>query len=279
MRALLDATAADASARVSLLGSPGNRRERDCTERSTARSIRERGRAVRAIGARDGAAFRQSQAARDAGADGGRGWSAVTDNYLKVRLDAAAPAQRSGCDVTRRACDVRSSRTYRSSSAICCAADFLRPALDNQLTARRADVPPAALPHRHGDVPIGQDLREAVDALIRRPFERNARRRVQRDQVHLCLDPRQQLHQPARVLRRVVDAVEQHVLERDAAALLERKPAAGVEDRRPADTSGSAARAPCAARRSSRAARRRGSASAARAQAARGPERCRPSTA
>jgi threonylcarbamoyladenosine tRNA methylthiotransferase MtaB len=52
-------------------------------------SIRERGREVRAIGARLTGQFRQSQAGsvrRALTVDDG--WSAVTDNYFKVRLDA-----------------------------------------------------------------------------------------------------------------------------------------------------------------------------------------------
>ena len=48
----------------------------------------------------------------------------------------------------------------------------------------------------------------------------------------LALMPGEQPHQAARVVGRVVDAVEHHVLERDAAALLQRETPAGVEDRR-----------------------------------------------
>jgi threonylcarbamoyladenosine tRNA methylthiotransferase MtaB len=55
-------------------------------------TIRERGRQVRAIGARMAAAFRHSQVGRERRAltvDDGT-W-AVTDNYLKVRLEAQHP--------------------------------------------------------------------------------------------------------------------------------------------------------------------------------------------
>ena len=44
---------------------------------------------------------------------------------------------------------------------------------------------------------------------------------VQRNQVDLRLHAREQLRQPPRVLRRVVHAGQQHVLERDAAAPLQ----------------------------------------------------------
>jgi hypothetical protein len=57
-----------------------------------ATDIRERAREVRAIGGRMAAAFRASQAGHSRRAlvvDDG--WSAVTDNYLKVRLGEKHP--------------------------------------------------------------------------------------------------------------------------------------------------------------------------------------------
>ena len=55
---------------------------------------------------------------------------------------------------------------------------------------------------------------------VRRPLERDAGGGVQRNQVHLRTSRRAtQLRELPRVLRRVVDAGEQHVLERDPAAL------------------------------------------------------------
>jgi predicted permease len=73
-------------------------------------------------------------------------------------------------------------------------------ALDDQLAARRADVAPAALAHRHGDAAIGQLARERVHLRVRRPRERDARRLVQRQQVHLGAHVAQQASQPARVI-------------------------------------------------------------------------------
>jgi threonylcarbamoyladenosine tRNA methylthiotransferase MtaB len=55
-------------------------------------TIRDRGRILRAIGATKTAMFRASQVGRDTQAlTVDDGWSAVTGNYLKVRLDAARP--------------------------------------------------------------------------------------------------------------------------------------------------------------------------------------------
>jgi len=79
-------------------------------------------------------------------------------------------------------------------------------------------------------VPVRQDLRESIHAIVGRAFVRNSRRRVERDQVHLGFDPRQQFHEASGIVWRVVDAGEQHVLERDPVPVLERKAAAGVDD-------------------------------------------------
>lgn len=55
-------------------------------------TIRNRGRIMRKIGAAKAAAFRASQAGREMAAlTVDDGWSAVTGNYLKVRLDTARP--------------------------------------------------------------------------------------------------------------------------------------------------------------------------------------------
>ena len=79
-------------------------------------------------------------------------------------------------------------------------------------------------------MPIGKDLREAIDPGVRWSRVRNAGRRIQRDQVQLGFDSRQQRDESTRVLGSVVDAVEQHVLERDAASLFEREASARLQD-------------------------------------------------
>ena len=110
---------------------------------------------------------------------------------------------------------------------------------------------------------VGEDLRERVDALVGRPLERNARRGVERQQVDLGLDAGEQLDQPARVLRRVVDAASitySNVMRR---RLAEREALAGVDHVLQRVLLGRAARWRRAAPRWSRAARPPGSASAA----------------
>ena len=77
---------------------------------------------------------------------------------------------------------------------------------------------------------LREDSRERVDPLVRRALERDARRFVQRNQVHFAADITEQPHEAPRVFRRVVDAAEEHVLERDAVSALRRKLAGGGED-------------------------------------------------
>ena len=62
-------------------------------------------------------------------------------------------------------------------------------------------------------------LRKPIDDGVRRTLERNARRRIQRNQIDLRFHAREQSREPARVVGRIVDAGEHHVLERDPAAL------------------------------------------------------------
>jgi hypothetical protein len=59
----------------------------------------------------------------------------------------------------------------------------------DQLPARRADVTPARLAHGDDHAALGENLREAADARVRRPLVGNPRRFVERQQVHLGLDP------------------------------------------------------------------------------------------
>src|ERR1700752_2238393 len=94
---------------------------------------------------------------------------------------------------------------------------FLRSAFNGRLTSRGANVAATALSHRNRQMTVGQNLRESIDARVRRSFERNSRRGVDRDQIDLGLDAGQRLREPTRVLRSVVDSVEKHVLESDAA--------------------------------------------------------------
>ena len=93
---LLERSAADAPARLSVLGSAGHRGQPRCPAKVDGAAIRD-ARPARsgAIGDRDGAtvpARRRSGTTRRA-LTVDDGWSAVTDNYLKVRLDAAAAAE------------------------------------------------------------------------------------------------------------------------------------------------------------------------------------------
>src|ERR1700752_1869865 len=81
---------------------------------------------------------------------------------------------------------------------------FLRSAFNDQLTARGANVAATALSHRNRQMTVGQNLRESIDARVRRSFERNSRRGV--------------------------DSVEKHVLESDAAPSLQWESPARVED-------------------------------------------------
>src|SRR4051812_44939567 len=181
--------------------------------------VRERGRRIREIGRVLTERFRRSQIGtvqRALTLDDGT--MAVTGNYVKVRI----PAGQARNEWIR----VRMTSENDGELLRGC---LLRPFHD-QLAAGGADVAAAALANRHADPVIGDDLREPIDHLIGRPLERNPRRGVERDDVHLRLQRRHQSGQLARILRRVVDAGEQHILEGDAAAAAEREAAAGIDD-------------------------------------------------
>src|SRR3954454_24844095 len=77
---------------------------------------------------------------------------------------------------------------------------------------------------------VGEDFRESIDDRVRGPFEWNACRGIQWNDVDLGFHPGQQFREAVRVVRRVVDAREEYVLERDAAAFAKRKPLAGLDD-------------------------------------------------
>ena len=65
-----------------------------------------------------------------------------------------------------------------------------------------------------------EDLAEPLDRRRAGALVARARKRVERNQVHFRRPVLEQLHELVRVLRVVVDAVEHHVLERDAARVL-----------------------------------------------------------
>ena len=155
---------------------------------------------------------------------------------------------------------------------------LLRP-LDDQLAARGTNVATAALSHRDGDAAVRKQPRERVDALVRRPRKRDARRLVERDEVHLRAQTGQEFHEPPGVGIGVVHAAQQHVLERDALPPLDREPRARRRRDRPGRTCGSRAPTGRACPRWWRGARSRGSACTARPPAARAPAGRRPSTA
>src|SRR5438094_208640 len=77
---------------------------------------------------------------------------------------------------------------------------------------------------------VGKNLREPVDRLVRWTLERNPRGRVQRDQIYLGFHAREELRQLPGGVHRVVHAGQQHVLEGDAAAALERETFARGDD-------------------------------------------------
>ena len=47
---------------------------------------------------------------------------------------------------------------------------------------------------------IGEDLREGIDAIVRRAIERDAGGGIERQQVHLGFDTGEHLDEPARIL-------------------------------------------------------------------------------
>ena len=75
-----------------------------------------------------------------------------------------------------------------------------------------------------------QDRLERQDALRGRPPEPRALPRVERDQVDLGADALEEARQPDGVLGRLVDAIEQHVLESHPLADREREAAAGGQE-------------------------------------------------
>ena len=79
---------------------------------------------------------------------------------------------------------------------------------------------------KHGSG-LPHDRLERRDTIRVGCFERNPRSGIERDQIHLGIDMRQQLHHAAGVGVGVVDAVEQHVLEGQLLPRAQRIGAAG----------------------------------------------------
>jgi threonylcarbamoyladenosine tRNA methylthiotransferase MtaB len=117
--------------------------------------VRERGRRIRAIAAALSARFRASQigAVRRALTleDGS---TVVTDNYLKLRIP---PGRARNEWVRVRVVSHDDGELLGGGPSL---------AFDDQLAAGRADVAPAALPHRHDDAVIRQDGGEAIDGRV-----------------------------------------------------------------------------------------------------------------
>src|SRR5207247_7127986 len=85
-----------------------------------------------------------------------------------------------------------------------------------KLPAGGADVLALAPADRRRHARVHQDLLEGEDPRQRRTLERRRLPVVERNEVDLDPDPAQQARERARVVLPVVDAVQEHVLEKDA---------------------------------------------------------------
>src|SRR5262249_40698417 len=85
-----------------------------------------------------------------------------------------------------------------------------------ELAARSAHVLAFGPADRGNEAGIQERPLEREDPLGWRPAEARPGPLVERDQVHLCPKPLETAHQPLGILPRVVDLVEQGVLERHA---------------------------------------------------------------
>ena len=147
--------------------------------------VRERGRRIRDIGRSLTDAVPRVAGRHDPSRADARRRLARRDRQLpegadsrRARAKRMDPRQRSRRLATR--CRGDRMRRWRptaqdpnATTASCWAGDFFR-AFDDQLAAGGADVAAAALADRNRDAVVGEDLREAIDRLIRRPLERNA---------------------------------------------------------------------------------------------------------
>ncbi len=117
--------------------------------------VRERGRVIRAIGQGLTTRFRDSQVGTvHRGLTLEDGTLVVTGNYLKVRI----PAGRARNEWVRV-------RVASHDHGELLGGGPTGP-LHDQLTTGGADVAPAALPDRHDQPVIGEDLREPVHGLV-----------------------------------------------------------------------------------------------------------------
>src|SRR6478752_5109260 len=108
-----------------------------------------------------------------------------------------------------------------------------------QLAARRVDVVAAGAPHRRQHARFLQGFLERADVLFRRALKARARERIERNEVdlrrvlhlHGVVELVHQARQLLCMLRLVVDALHQRVLEGDRRALLAHRIArGGVEE-------------------------------------------------
>ncbi|HEX7019478.1 MAG TPA: tRNA (N(6)-L-threonylcarbamoyladenosine(37)-C(2))-methylthiotransferase MtaB [Gemmatimonadaceae bacterium] len=124
--------------------------------------VRERGRQLREIGAGLARRFRESQIGTVRPAltleDG---TLAVTDNYLKIRIPPGY-GRNERLDVTVPAAS--GSDLHQAGERL--AGRLLTRRFGDQLTARRADVAPARLAHRHDHTALGERPREAVHRFV-----------------------------------------------------------------------------------------------------------------
>jgi threonylcarbamoyladenosine tRNA methylthiotransferase MtaB len=117
--------------------------------------VRERGRQIRAISERLSTRFRDSQLGTTHPAltieDGSL---VVTGNYLKLRIEAGLPRN---TWVRVRVVSHDRGELLSGGAAV---------ALDDQLTAGRADIASAALADRDRQPPLGKNLPESIDRLV-----------------------------------------------------------------------------------------------------------------
>src|SRR6185503_5022847 len=89
-----------------------------------------------------------------------------------------------------------------------------------ELAARRRDVVAARPTNRRDQPRIPQRLPKRIDRWLRRAAELGLGEGIERNQIDLGRPVAQQLRELPRLCNRIVDLVEHHVLERDAAARL-----------------------------------------------------------
>jgi len=117
--------------------------------------VRERARIVRDIGQRLASAFRDAQVGTvHAALTLEDGSLVVTDNYLKLRI---GPGRARNEWVRVRVASHQDGELLGGRFPL---------TFDDQLSASRADVASAALPHRHDQMAVGEDFSEPIDRLV-----------------------------------------------------------------------------------------------------------------